>query len=284
MQVLATSGEPSLPRRKTSKRALGCAFVLGIMLFCGLRALHNFERSLTFAPLKYKAGDAWNVPTGAREVSFTTSDGVRLVGWYFQAAGARNTVLYCHGNAASIAVHQWIPKLASAGLNVLLWDYRGFGKSEGRSESESTLLKDGEAAYNFLRAQNVDAQSIVIYGQSLGTTVAIDLASRFPCRRLLVESGMSTQAEMARVRAPMIPSFLVPLGRNRFDSKGKIALVRVPVLVAHGSADETIPIAQGRALFEAAREPKEWIEVPEGEHWLPQKDEYLPRAIAWMKQ
>jgi pimeloyl-ACP methyl ester carboxylesterase len=265
-------------------RGLGCILALGILIMAGVWILRSIERSLTFSPTKYRAGDAWPVPAGAREVAFQTSDGVKLVGWYFQTPGARRTVLYCHGNAANVAFHQWISRLAQANLNVLLWDYRGFGKSEGRVGDEGTLRLDSEAAYDFLIANGVSPRDMVIYGQSLGSTVAIDLAARRECARLLVESGMSSQAEMARVRAPWIPSFLVPLGRNRFDSRTKIAQVRVPVLVAHGAEDKTIPFVQGQALFQAANQPKQWIEVEGAGHWLPEDARYLQRAIEWMKE
>lgn len=244
--------------------------VLLAFLFFGLRW---FEQAVTYHPVRYAAGSAWNLPQNTEEVWFTAADGVRLNGWFLhaQADAVSGTVLYCHGNGGNLtSVRNLAQQLAAQGLNVLIWDYRGYGRSEGGLSDEWALYRDGDAAYEYLtQTRATPPEKLVIYGLSLGTTVAVDLAARRACRALIVEAGLSSAQEMAAVAAPWLPGWLSWLGRNRFASARKIAGVNVPVLIAHGTADEVIPVEQGKKLYAAAREPKKLMIVPGGSHWLP---------------
>jgi fermentation-respiration switch protein FrsA (DUF1100 family) len=148
-----------------------------------------------------------------------------------------------------------------------LIDYRGYGRSEGEVTDESGINADADAAYDYLvNERGENPQRLVLYGQSLGTTAAADLASRRPCRALVLESGLSSAIDMARARLPWVPRWLAALARNRFESARKLAAVHCPVLITHGSNDNVIPVAQGRALYDAANEPRSLIIVQAADH------------------
>ncbi|HYE73536.1 MAG TPA: alpha/beta hydrolase, partial [Blastocatellia bacterium] len=192
-------------------------------------------------------------------------------GWFIRAKTERvGTVLYCHGNGGNLTNIDGIAQdLAAQGLDVLIFDYRGYGRSEGTIPDENGLYADADAAYDFLINQRgVQPEKLAIYGLSLGTTAAIDVASRRKCGALVVESGLSSASEMADIALPWLPRWLHWVGRNRFESARKIANVKCPVFVAHGTADEVIPTEQGRKLFTAAPEPKKLMIIEGGDHWL----------------
>ncbi|MGH9803133.1 MAG: alpha/beta hydrolase, partial [Blastocatellia bacterium] len=180
------------------------------------------------------------------------------------------TILHSHGNGGNIINTAWYGvKLTEDGFDVLIFDYRGYGRSDGEVTDEWALNADGEAAYNYLLNQRgVKPEKLVLYGMSLGTTVAIDVASRKPTGALIVESGLSSANEMGEYALPVLPGWLRRLTKNRFESSLKIAGVGCPVLVAHGINDQTIPVAQGRKLFESAKEPKRQIIIEGGSHNL----------------
>src|SRR5262245_58483307 len=151
----------------------------------------------------------------------------------------------------------------------MICDYRGYGRSEGRLTDEWGLYADAEAVYGHLvRERGVKAEKIALYGQSLGTTAVIDLASRLPCGALIVESGLSSASDMGAVSFPWLPRQLHFLARNRFDSARKISSVKCPVLVSHGTNDAVIPVDQGRKLFNSAPDPKKLVIVEGGDHFL----------------
>jgi fermentation-respiration switch protein FrsA (DUF1100 family) len=125
--------------------------------------------------------------------------------------------------------------------------------------TDERAFADASAAYDYLlRERKVRPEQLALYGQSLGTTAAIDLASRKVCGALVLESGLTSASDMASALLPWLPRLLHPLGRNRFDSLHKISGVRCPVLVTHGDQDQLIPVEQGRALFARAPEPKNY--------------------------
>lgn len=150
--------------------------------------------------------------------------------------------------------------LASRGYDALLFDYRGYGRSEGDVDSEKELNIDGDAAYNYIvSVRGVKPHDVVLFGQSLGTTVAVDVASRRPCAALVLESGLSSAADLAAHAFPWIQRPVYVLAQNRFESASKLSHIRTPVLVVHGDPDSVIPTEQGRKLFAAANEPKKLL-------------------------
>jgi fermentation-respiration switch protein FrsA (DUF1100 family) len=227
----------------------------------GFIMLRRFEKAVTFHPNREPLRGSWAVPRGGEDVWFETSDGLRLHGWFFRARTQppAATVIYFHGNAGNLSYADWVGvEFATRGFDVLLFDYRGYGRSEGELSDENGLYNDSDAAYDFLvRERHVKPERIVLYGESLGTAAAVDVASRKPCGAIILESGLSSARDMAGAILPWMPRFLRGITRNKFDSVGKLSLVRTPALVVHGEKDDLIPVAQGHALYEAANEPKE---------------------------
>jgi hypothetical protein len=236
----------------------------------GYLMLRRFETKLIFHPERAALGGAWRVPAGAEEVWFETSDGVRLHGWLFRtgARPASATVIYFHGNGGNLSYYDWLgAELAGRGFDLLLFDYRGYGRSAGASADERGLYADADAAYDFVtKSRGVEARRVVLYGQSLGTAAAADVAARRECGALVLESGLSSAADMAGEIMPWLPRFVRRLTKNKLDTAGKLARVGCPVLVAHGDRDEVIPAAQGRKLFDAAPAPKRLLIVEGAGH------------------
>jgi uncharacterized protein len=242
--------------------------MIAVALFFGLR---RFEFAATWHPERYDGGTSWRLPASGADVWFASADGTRLHGWFVRATTkepARGTILYAHGNGGNLSHVGWLAEeLAARGFDVLLFDYRGYGRSAGGVADEGALYADAEAAYDYLlRARGVAPARLVLYGQSLGTTAVVDLAARKSCGALVVESGLASASAMATKVLPFLPRFMHALGRNRFASVDKLPRVACPVLVAHGEPDHTIPTEQGRALYAAARGPKRLLVIPGAGH------------------
>ncbi len=271
-----------------SPRALRLGIYLPILALIFVFGLRQLEHALTHHPILYDGSARWTVPSNGEDVWIKVTADQRIHGWFLKTATqpAEGTVLYCHGNGGNLTHVGWIgERLTRSGFDVLLIDYRGYGRSDGSPTDEWALDADGEAAYNYLlHERGAKPEKLALYGLSLGTTVAIDVASRKPCGALVVESGLSSASEMGEYSLPMLPRWLHRLAKNRFESARKIAAVRCPVLVAHGTNDATIPVAQGRKLFAAAPEPKQLLLIESGDHNLAgnQGDKYFDQIIAFL--
>lgn len=201
------------------------------------------------------------------DASIVTEDGVRLHGWW--APGPRDfTLLWCHGNAGNVSFR--LELLAGlvrrVGCSVLLFDYRGYGLSEGRPSEKGTHA-DALAAREWLSGRNdVDGSKVVYYGVSLGAAVAASLAVRVPPAALVFDAPMPGVLRMARLQSPLLLPLAALLVRARYDTIGAIRRVDAPLLVFHGEQDELVPIELGREVFDAAPGPKEWHAIPGGSH------------------
>jgi fermentation-respiration switch protein FrsA (DUF1100 family) len=166
------------------------------------------------------------------------------------------TTLFLHGNAGNVTDRfTHMREIAAAGSSVLVIDYRGYGRSEGRP-TERGLYRDADAAYDELIKRGHAPRTIVVHGESLGTAVAVDLASRRPCGGVVLESPFTSARDVAATVIPVVGPMLV----FGFDSRAKIRPVTAPLLIIQGDRDEIIPPRLGRALFEAAPEPKSlWV-------------------------
>lgn len=266
----------------------GCVALvfLGFFLFLAFRW---FEHAVTFHPLRYDEGTGWKQPTGAQDVWLKTTDGVRLHGWLIEAKNrpALATIIHFHGNGGNISNAGWVgERLSSRGFDVLLLDYRGYGRSEGDVDGETGLYADADAGYEYVtKTRGVRPSNVVLYGQSLGTAVAVDLASRQEAAALILESGFSSSSDLASTVLPILPRRLHFLAKNRFESAHKLSRVRCPVLIAHGDPDLTIPTEHGRLLFNAANEPKELLIYPGAGHNVfgSLGDEYLDRVADFLR-
>ena len=265
----------------TRERLIGIivAVILGGVAFVfGLRWL---EFLITFHPVRVPSNQTLPVPAGAEEVWFTAADGTRLHGWLFRGESSPETatIIYFHGNGGNITNIDWVgQRLARRGFDVLLFDYRGYGRSEGEAGSESGLYADGDAALAFVvKERGARPERVVLYGQSLGTTVVVDVASRQNVGAVILESGLSSASSVARTALPWLPAWLHFLATNRFESAQKLAQVKAPVLITHGDPDPVIPTEEARTLFAGANEPKELLILPGAGHNVfgSQGDEYL---------
>ena len=264
---------------------LRMARIVVLLCACLVGYVMLFEGSFIYFPSKYPAGVWEREKPRAREgeivahvedVQLAAADGVRLHGWYctprvgrggaLEPVPAAHTLLFLHGNAGNIS-HRYeiIGDLVKLPVNVLIIDYRGYGKSEGRP-SEEGLYADARAAWDYLtKTRGLAPRQIVIFGESLGGAVGVDLASKVEAGGLIVQSSFTSIADMAAEVLPFVPRFIL---RTKMDSLSKIGRVACPKLFIHSEADEIIPYRLGRRLFDAAAAPKQFYEVKGAPHNL----------------
>ncbi len=217
-----------------------------------------------FHPEKYPGG-LWHLQEhfNAEDVWVTASDGVRIHGWKIRAQpDAQWVTLYLHGNAGNLTHRvdhmEVIPRIGS---DLLIIDYRGYGKSDGKPTEEG-IYRDADAAYEYLVEAGYKPEQVIVYGESLGTAVAVDLASRHRCAGLVLEAPFPSASAVAGGVLPL----LGPLAaRGRLETAEKLPRVNAPLLVIHGTRDQVIDYELGKQVFEAAREPKQFWSV-EGAH------------------
>lgn len=229
---------------------------------------------LALFPAQFPAGD-WAPAEGVFEDCwFESVDGLRLHGWYLPHASPRVAILYVHGNAGNLTYAAGLAGYLHRryAASVFLFDYRGYGRSEGVPSVEG-LVRDARAARELLaRRERIPPQAVVLLGRSLGGAVAVELAASEGARGLILESTFSSLREVAAAHYPeLLVNLLVA---DRLDSVARIADYHGPLLVSHGDADRTIPFALGRRLFEAANEPKTFVRIAAGDHNTPQGEAY----------
>ena len=245
--------------------------VLSIAAYAGSSwYLWTNQRELIFAPTRDVTRTPADVGLKYDDVRFTVGgqDPSTLSGWWLQSTETdAPVVLYLHGNDLNIGANvDHVAALHRIGFSILAIDYRGYGKSEGGSPSESQVYDDAEAAWNYLISQrHVDPAAVFIYGHSLGGVIAIELALRRPeAAGVIVESTFTSMVDMAKVRYGMFP--VDRLLNQRFDALFKVPNLRVPVLFIHGTADREVPYTMSVRLFAAARIPKSLTLVAGGGH------------------
>jgi fermentation-respiration switch protein FrsA (DUF1100 family) len=242
-----------------------------------------FEDRFIYFPSKYPEGfwDVERLQAGRGEASskiedvwMRAADGVRLHGWYCtpqptdgeDSSLAPNvmTLLWFHGNAGNLS-HRYpvIEKLLEQRIAVFIIDYRGYGRSEG-SPSEEGLYTDARAAWDYLATERkIPPGNIIVFGDSLGGAIAIDLATKVDAAGLIVQSSFTSIKDMAAQVMPFLPTFIL---RTKMDSINKIARVRSPKLFIHSPVDEMVPYRLGRQLYDAASPPKQFYEVKGASH------------------
>ena len=238
-------------------RALGVYLIV-----CVLVSL--IQSRLLYFPRRDYDADPTDVGLAFEDLTLTTADGVALAAWYIPHDNPRGTLIFCHGNAGNIADRLGdVQLLHGMRLNVLMFDYRGFGRSTGRPTEQGTY-EDAETVWRYLvETRRESPQRIVVFGRSLGGAVAIELAGRRELAGLIIESSFTNIVDIGRLHYWFLPvSWIVSY---RYASIDKIPHITCPKIFFHGTDDRLIPIEYGRRLFEAAAEPKRFVETP-GEH------------------
>lgn len=232
-------------------------------------ALYIFQRDLLFLPDTSRPVAAQAAIAGLVEVSLTTADGLKLLAWHVPAPAGKPTILYVHGNGGHIGYRaERARALTASGYGLLLVEYRGYGGNTG-TPSEEGFHADAQAGLGFLAGQGIGPERVILYGESLGSAVAVRLAAETasrgtPFAALILESPFTSIAEVAQHHYPFVPAR--HLVKDRFDAVSRIAAVKAPLLVLHGERDHVVPIAFGRTLFEAASEPKRGWFRPGADH------------------
>jgi fermentation-respiration switch protein FrsA (DUF1100 family) len=237
---------------------------IGLLIYLGIVLMFAWlENSLVYFPSRYPKGD-WSLKPGMEDAWFESADGTRLHGWFLEVDRPRAVVLFCHGNGGSIAGRRGlIDVFRKLRVSALLWSYRGYGRSSG-SPLEAGVLQDARAARTWLaKRSGVPENQIVLWGESLGGAVAVDLAQD-GARSLILESTFTAMPEVAHWHYPWLPTRTMM--KNRYNSIAKIPRFHGPLLQFHGNADTIVPYAFGRQLFSAANEPKQFVTNEGADH------------------
>lgn len=229
-------------------------WLVAFVFVVGWIYLRRFEHQQLYVPSPEIAATPAQFQLRFQDVQFVAADGTPLFGWWIPANRPHGTVVYCRGNAGNIGTSAHLaPEFTKRGFNLFLWDYRGYGKSGGRP-SERGLYEDARAAYDAAAAMS-GGLPIVVYGISLGSAVAAQLASDRPAAGLILEGGFASAADIAQRRYPRLPLHRV-LSAS-YNSAAKVATLQgMPKLMGHSIHDETIPFQSGRLLHAAAAPPK----------------------------
>lgn len=249
------------------------AALIGVTALAACQSIDTWQRGLIYRPTTTLDRTPDSVGVHFQEVWISTPaagqfDAGRVHGWWMPAKQAdAPALLFLHGNAGNLSYNlPIIERLGALGFSVLAIDYRGYGRSDAGVPDEPALYADAQAAWHELARLAPRATRRLIYGHSLGGAIAIDLAARVSdAHALVVESTFTSMADMADRRGyGWLPVSLILT--QRFDSRDKIAQVRIPKLIIHGERDGMVPVEMGRALYDAARDPKELLVVPDARH------------------
>lgn len=233
---------------------------LCLLYLCVCVTACTLQREILYHPFFSigKGGPEANGLPDFGDVRLKDQDGTQIDAWYHEAKQGFPTILFFHGNAGSLISGAWYSRaLADAGFGLLAVDYRGYGVSKG-SPSEEGLYQDARAAVAYVtHERQVPLSRIVLYGESLGTGVAVQMATEYPLGAIVLQSPYTSMEAMGELRFPWLPVHMLVV--DKFDSLSKIARVHVPLLLMHGENDNVVPVQQGKTLFAAANEPKQAV-------------------------
>lgn len=240
--------------------------------------VRSLDELLLFQPTKYPKGD-WQ-PKGLEfaDAWITSGNGTQIHGWYCPAENPKAIILYCHGNGGNLAgrasILEFLQK--TMGVSVLIFDYRGYGRSDGKATVAGAMADARAARTELAKLASVDEADIVLMGRSLGGAIAIQLAADDSPRGLIVESSFSSLRAVASEHFPKL-AWLVP--KNKLNSAQAIAEIQCPLLQCHGDADRVISYESGRRLFAAAKNPKRFVTLAGiGHNDRPTREYYVAMA------
>jgi fermentation-respiration switch protein FrsA (DUF1100 family) len=240
---------------------LGAALALYALMVGGL---YLVQRKLLFLPDRTRPDRAEAGIPALREVAVATADGLELLAWYVPAAPGAPTLAYFHGNGGHIGYRiERLARFTAAGLGVLFLEYRGYGGNPG-TPTEPGLYADARAGLDFLAAQEIAPTRLVLYGESLGSAVALAMATERPVAAVILEAPFSSIAAVAQNHYPFVPVrwFI----KDPFDAVARVGALAAPLLVLQGRRDVVVPPRFGRILYDAAPAPKELWVTPDGGH------------------
>lgn len=241
----------------------GVVIAVIALLWTGARWL---ERQLLYFPDTSRIAPAQVGLEGVRERIIAAADGRELVAWYAPAKPGQPTLLYFHGNGGHLAGRsERILTYTASGLGFLIMAYRGYSGSEGHP-SEAANVKDARTVYETLRAEGVAAKDIFLYGESLGTGVAVQLAAQVPVGGIVLDSPYTSIVDVGAQAYPFLPVRL--LMRDRYETVRFIGKIKVPVLILHGARDDVVPVEMGRKLYALLKGPKDIVIYPDAGHVL----------------
>ena len=227
------------------------------------------QRRLIYAPDPRRMSPAEAGLANVEELVLTAANGDRLIAWYGAAPPGQPTILYLHGNGGALELRrERVRKYMAAGRGMLMLAWRGYSGSDG-NPSEAASVADAKLAYTALVTQGIKPADIIVYGESLGTGVAVQLAAEKPVGGVILDAPYTSLVDVAALIYPWLPVGALML--DRYETLTHIGRVHAPLLVVQGEADEIIPVSQGRAVFAAANEPKEIVTFPGAGH----ADHYL---------
>ena len=251
--------------------------VLGLILyFMQPKFLYGPVRELPYTP--------GELGLDFESVTFDSADGLKLTGWYIPAEHARRTLLFCHGNGGNMT-HRLdsINIFYNLGLNCFIFDYRGYGRSQGKPTEEGTYL-DAAAAYIWLTEEkNVSPDDIILFGRSLGGCIAAQLATKVKAKALVIESTFTSYVDIGRKFYPYMPvRWYASFSYSTIDY---IKHVHCPLMVIHSRNDEVVPFEFGLELYEAANEPKQFVEIfgSHNDSFLVSGEIYKKAWTNWLK-
>jgi uncharacterized protein len=222
------------------------------------------QRKFTYFPSPTRVAPTEAGLDGVQEVELATPDGARIIGWHAPAPPGRPTVLYFHGNGGGLANRAMrLARYQNAGLGILMMSYRGYSGSTG-SPTETNNIADARLAYDHLAEQGLKPSDIFLYGESLGSGIAVQLAAAVPVAGVILDAPYTSIVEVGAKAYPILP--LSWLMVDRYESDRRIASINAPILILHGARDEVIPPDMGQRMYALAREPKRIVVFPEGRH------------------
>lgn len=241
-----------------------------------------FEQSRVYQPVRYPDGNWGSAALVHEDAWFSAADGTKLHGWFVPCQQPRAVVLFAHGNSGNVAdLAEVLGDFCRRHrVTLMVFDYRGFGRSEG-TPAESGLYQDARAARAWLaRRTGIAERDIVLMGRSLGGGVMVDLAASDGARGLILESTFTSLPDVGRHLVPYLP--VGRLMANQFKSLEKLPNYHGPLLISHGDADRLIPFEHGQRLFAAGNQPKWFVPIQGGGHNDPQSDDYHRQLDAFI--
>jgi fermentation-respiration switch protein FrsA (DUF1100 family) len=246
--------------------------------------LYIMQPRFLYSPVREVACTPDGLELDFEDVVFKSADGLKLSGWYIPAKNSKFTVLFCHGNGGNM-MHRLdsIDIFHNLGLNCFIFDYRGYGDSQGKPSEEGTFL-DAEAAYKWLTEEKkTPADNIVIFGRSLGGSIAAQLATKVKAGALIIESTFTSYVDMGKKFYPYMP--VRWFARFSYRTIDFIKDVHCPAMLIYSRNDELVPFEFGSELYEAANEPKEFVEIfgSHNDGFLVSGETYKEAWIEWLQ-